>query len=59
MHSNYWESGIMFALAQVVAGVDHCHFLDIVLRDIKPENMLLLNSSQDSRRKLLKLCDFG
>lgn len=30
-----------------------------MLRDIKPENTLLLNSEKDRRRKLLKLCDFG
>lgn len=40
---------------QLILGLDYCHKMGIVNRDIKLENTLL----DGSRRPLLKICDFG
>lgn len=42
---------------QLMFGVDFCHRMGIVNRDIKPENILL--SSLKDGKMILKLCDFG
>ncbi|RIA92657.1 kinase-like domain-containing protein [Glomus cerebriforme] len=40
-------------ILQVLNGVDHMHQLNIVHRDIKPDNLLLFDKG------LVKICDFG
>jgi serine/threonine-protein kinase SRK2 len=40
---------------QLILGLDYCHKMGVVNRDIKLENTLL----DGSRRPLLKICDFG
>eukprot|EP00884_Botryococcus_braunii_P022447 jgi/Botrbrau1/8887/Bobra.0148s0007.1 len=40
---------------QLILGMDYCHKMGVVNRDIKLENTLL----DGSRRPLLKICDFG
>ena len=40
---------------QLVIGLDYCHKMGVVNRDIKLENTLL----DGSRRPLIKICDFG
>jgi len=40
---------------QLILGLDYCHKMGIVNRDIKLENTLL----DGSKRPLLKICDFG
>ena len=40
-------------LYQLVKGIQHCHSMKILHRDIKPQNLLL------SKDGILKLADFG
>ncbi|KAK9840995.1 hypothetical protein WJX81_004902 [Elliptochloris bilobata] len=40
---------------QLIVGLDYCHKMGVVNRDIKLENTLL----DQSRRPLIKICDFG
>ncbi|KAK9828792.1 hypothetical protein WJX72_002102 [[Myrmecia] bisecta] len=40
---------------QLIIGVDYCHKMGVVNRDVKLENTLL----DGSKRPLLKICDFG
>lgn len=43
---------------QLILGLDYCHKKNISNRDIKLENTLL-DSVEQNRRPLLKICDFG
>ena len=47
------KSTAMFYAAQVLIVLEHLHSLQIVYRDIKPENIVL------DRRGYIKLIDFG
>jgi hypothetical protein len=49
------ESEARWFFQQLVIALDYCHRMGVVSRDIKLENTLL----DDSRRPLLKICDFG
>lgn len=40
---------------QLIIGLDYCHRMGVVNRDIKLENTLL----DGSKRPLVKICDFG
>ena len=40
---------------QLLIGLDYCHRMGVVNRDIKLENTLL----DGSKRPLVKICDFG
>lgn len=40
---------------QLIVGLDYCHRMGVVNRDIKLENTLL----DSSPRPLVKICDFG
>lgn len=44
---------IQFVFCQVVNGLKHLHSTGVILRDLKPENVLLTNDYK------VKLCDFG
>ena len=41
-------------IQQLLSALDHCHFNDIIHRDIKPQNIIY-----DEEQDLLKLIDFG
>ncbi|KAK9808715.1 hypothetical protein WJX72_002433 [[Myrmecia] bisecta] len=43
---------------QLIEGVDYCHRLGVVNRDLKPENTLL-EFTKRSKSILIKICDFG
>ncbi|KAK9821180.1 hypothetical protein WJX74_005516 [Apatococcus lobatus] len=49
------EEDARWFFQQLIIGLDYCHKMGVVNRDIKLENCLL----DGSRRPLLKLCDFG
>lgn len=52
----YSERGARDACKQILEAVDHCHFHKVVHRDIKPDNLLLVNDKHDAE---IKLGDFG
>lgn len=53
------ESQVKMYSQQMLSALAYCHELGIVHRDVKPENFLLVNQTQDSGLKTLKLADFG
>ena len=46
---------------QVCAGLAHAHARDIVHKDVKPENLVILQGSDDDGdpMEIVKVCDFG
>ena len=50
------EADARFFFQQLVMGLDYCHRMGVVNRDVKLENTLLDGSAP---RPLVKLCDFG
>lgn len=52
---------ILGIMAQVCAGLAHAHARGVLHRDVKPENAVLLPSTDDDGRafELVKVCDFG
>jgi len=49
------ESDLSDIFYQMLSAVIHCHHVDVVHRDIKPDNFLLAGKDE----KTVKLCDFG
>ncbi|KAK9840946.1 hypothetical protein WJX81_001908 [Elliptochloris bilobata] len=49
------EAEARWFFQQLIIGMDYCHKMGVVNRDIKLENTLL----DGSKRPLLKICDFG
>lgn len=47
------EYSAMFYVAQIILAIEYLHFMEIVYRDIKPENILMDHTGY------LKLADFG
>ena len=39
---------------KILEGLNHCHSMGIMHRDIKPQNVLI-----DQKRKILKIVDWG
>ncbi len=52
------ESHARWFYQQVVLALDYCHKMSISIRDVKLENTLL-DTDEEGRRPLIKLCDFG
>lgn len=51
--SGFAEMEAMFYVAQIVLAIEYLHYLNLVYRDIKPENILIDHTGY------LKLADFG
>ena len=49
------EADARWFFQQLIIGLDYCHRMGVVNRDIKLENTLL----DGSKRPLVKICDFG
>lgn len=52
----FTEQHAAFVMRDLMCGLQYCHSLGIVHRDVKPENCLFANSHMNSS---LKLIDFG
>jgi hypothetical protein len=52
------EDEARWLFQQLILGVDFCHKMNVCIRDIKVEN-ILLDSPPPNQRPLLKICDFG
>jgi cyclin-dependent kinase 12/13 len=52
------EGNIVHIMHQILSAVQHCHSRNIVHRDLKLENVLLVNSWADGGRHV-KVADFG
>jgi len=50
------ESHVAFMMKQILSATKYCHDLDIVHRDMKPENILFVDRSSSSP---VKIIDFG
>ena len=52
----YGEREAAYLLHEVLLTIAQCHARGIIVRDVKPDNFLFLDSSEDSP---LKMIDFG
>eukprot|EP01025_Chloroclados_australasicus_P039622 TRINITY_DN41113_c0_g1_i2.p2 TRINITY_DN41113_c0_g1~~TRINITY_DN41113_c0_g1_i2.p2 ORF type:complete len:450 (-),score=56.79 TRINITY_DN41113_c0_g1_i2:35-1207(-) len=52
------ESCARWLFQQCILGIDYCHRMGVINRDIKLENCLI-HQPQNMRQPILKLCDFG
>ena len=52
------EKTVKHAMRQVLSAVAHCHGRDIIVRDVKPDNVLLV-SGNTKKERVWKLTDFG
>lgn len=55
---NFTEHMKISITEQILAAVDHCHFHQVIHRDVKPDNILVM--SEDEKKNIkIRLCDFG
>ena len=57
-HTRLSEAGARWFFQQIIAALEYCHKVGVVVRDLKLENCLL-HISPDQGLPILKLCDFG
>ena len=57
-HGKLSEAGARWFFQQIIAALDYCHRVGVVVRDLKIENCLL-HITPDTPLPILKLCDFG
>jgi len=52
----YTEREVAVLFKQIVSGIAYCHEINIVHRDIKPDNIIFVDEKEDSN---VKIIDFG
>lgn len=50
----YTDEEVRLYIYKILEGLNHCHSMGIMHRDIKPQNVLI-----DQKRKILKIVDWG
>ncbi len=53
------ESWLRALSSALVSGLAHCHAQGVAHRDVKPDNILVFNSTHPAGVPVFKLCDFG
>ena len=56
-HGRLEDDVVRFLFQQLVLGVEYCHRVEVVNRDIKLQNTLV--TSSNSQWPMIKICDFG
>ena len=49
---------IMYIMYQIFSAVNYCHKMNIIHRDLNPEN-ILISDRNDKGYPNIKICDFG
>jgi serine/threonine-protein kinase len=50
---------IVDILSQTLSALSKAHEMNIIHRDVKPENIVILDARDDEGRQIVKVCDFG